>query len=103
MALGEGGTISSMLSDGFESHGWSNVLVEAGGGLVGRLAGENLLNEVLTMIAPTLLGDPEGISPMRGERKERIADGITLDPISLKVRDSELIGWYRIPSDVREP
>ncbi len=101
IALGDQGTIAPALRIGLESYGWSNVLVEAGGGLVGRLAEERLLNEVLVMIAPTLLGDPSGIAPFRGDEKDRISDGIALDPITMLARDSEFIGWYRMPEDVR--
>jgi len=99
--LGAQGSIAASLRTGFKSHGWSNVLVEAGGGLVGRLSEENLLNEVLTMIAPKLLGDSEAITPFRGRKVERISDGIDLEPVDLRVRDSEFMGWYRVPDDVR--
>ena len=78
------------------------LLVEAGGGLVGRLAGEHLVNEVLTMIAPKLLGDTTSVAPFRGRKVERISDGLTLDPVDLRVRDSEFMGWYRTPDDVTE-
>lgn len=100
--LGEQGTIAAALATGFEAHGWSNVLVEAGGGLVGRLAGEHLVNEVLTMIAPKLLGDTTSVAPFRGRKVERISDGLTLDPVDLRVRDSEFMGWYRTPTIVKE-
>ena len=102
ISLGEQGTIAASLATGFEAHGWSNVLVEAGGGLVGRLAGEGLVNEVITMIAPTLLGDPTGVMPFRGRTTQRISDGITLDPVDLRVRDSEFMGWYRTPNLIKE-
>ena len=69
---------------------------------MGILAGENLLNEVLTMIAPTLLEDPKGIRPIRGGRKERISAGLSLDPVDLRVRDTEFMGWYRTPEVIKE-
>ena len=102
IALGEQGTIAASLGRGFEDHGWSNVLVEAGGGLVGRLAAEHLVNEVLTMIAPTILGDPTGVTPFRGRTTQRISDGLALEPVDLRVRDSEFMGWYRTPDVVTE-
>lgn len=102
ISLGERGAIAASLATGFKAHGWSNVLVEAGGGLVGRLVGEHLVNEVLTMIAPTLLGDPKGVTPFRGRTIERISDGLTLDPVDLRVRDSEFMGWYRTPDVIKE-
>ena len=47
------------------AHGVSTVLVEAGGGLVGALAAENLVDDALVFTAPLLLGDASGVAPLR--------------------------------------
>ncbi|HAW94819.1 MAG TPA: bifunctional diaminohydroxyphosphoribosylaminopyrimidine deaminase/5-amino-6-(5-phosphoribosylamino)uracil reductase RibD [Phycisphaerales bacterium] len=102
ITLGPDGGIAPALASGFETRGWSNILVEAGGGLVGRLLGEGLVNEILTMIAPTILGDTSAVSSVRGRKTERIRDGLTLEPVDLRTRGSEFMGWYRVPAEITE-
>ena len=102
ITLGAQGAIAPALKSGFETRGWSNILVEAGGGLVGRLLKEGLVNEIITMIAPTILGDTTAISSVRGRQTERIGDGLALDPVDLRARGSEFMGWYRVPVEITE-
>ncbi len=49
-----------------EQHGASRVLVEAGGGLVGKLLRAGLVDELIVYLAPKVLGDVEAIGPVRG-------------------------------------
>jgi len=49
-----------------ERHSATRVLVEAGGGLVGKLLRGRLVDELITYIAPKVLGDAEAIGPVRG-------------------------------------
>ena len=102
ITLGAQGAIAPALKSGFETRGWSNILVEAGGGLVGRLLKEGLVNEIITMIAPTILGDTTAISSVRGRQTQRIGDGLALDPVDLRARGSEFMGWYRVPVEITE-
>ncbi len=49
-----------------ERHSATRVLVEAGGGLVGKLLRGQLVDEIIIYIAPKVLGDAEAIGPVRG-------------------------------------
>ena len=49
-----------------DRHRATRVLVEAGGGLVGKLLRAGLVDELITYLAPKVLGDAEAIGPVRG-------------------------------------
>ena len=65
----------------------TNLLVEGGGKLIGRLLDEGLVDEVMIFAAPMLLGGADAPGPIAGAGAERVAD-------SLRVVEthSELIG-----------
>ena len=75
----------------------ATVLVESGGGLLGRLFRQDLVNDALVFIAPKMLGDQEAPGSMRGRAPERIADCITFEPISILPREDDVVAWYRMP------
>jgi diaminohydroxyphosphoribosylaminopyrimidine deaminase/5-amino-6-(5-phosphoribosylamino)uracil reductase len=52
----------------------TNVLVEAGAGLLGRLFASDLVDEAMVFIAPKLLGDDEAVPVARGRSLERLSD-----------------------------
>ncbi|MFG0331449.1 MAG: bifunctional diaminohydroxyphosphoribosylaminopyrimidine deaminase/5-amino-6-(5-phosphoribosylamino)uracil reductase RibD [Phycisphaerales bacterium] len=54
-------------------HGATNVLVEAGGGVIGALLERGLIDELVVYLAPKVLGDAEAMAPARG----RVIDSIT--------------------------
>lgn len=91
---GDGSIRASIARLGSE-RGWSNVLVEAGGGLLGRLFVEGLVDEALVFIAPTLLGDADAPGPLRGRTPSHIGDGITLEQVATYPRSHDTIAWYR--------
>lgn len=49
-----------------DQHAATRVLVEAGGGLVGKLLRAGLVDELIVYLAPKVLGDAEAIGPVRG-------------------------------------
>lgn len=72
-------------------HNATRVLVEAGGGLVGKLLRSRLVDEVITYIAPTILGDAEAIGPVRG-----------LDPKSMDAAAAlRLVRTRQIGNDIK--
>jgi diaminohydroxyphosphoribosylaminopyrimidine deaminase/5-amino-6-(5-phosphoribosylamino)uracil reductase len=76
--------------------GYATVLVESGGGLLGRLIRQGLINDALIFIAPKMLGDQEAPGSVRGCAPERITDGINLENICAFPRNDDVIAWYRI-------
>ena len=77
-----------------QEHNVANVLVEAGGGLLGALFHDGLVNAALVFTAPMLLGDREAPSAARGLAPSRITDGITFTPLWTGRRGDDLVGWY---------
>lgn len=64
--LGHDGSLRSMLTELARRHSVSRALVECGGGLLGALAREGLVNECWVIIAPMLAADPQALRAMRG-------------------------------------
>ena len=62
----------------------TNVLVEAGGGLVGRLFDQGLVDQVHAFIAPKLLGDAAAQGPLRGRQAPNLHDAHTLELVDLR-------------------
>ena len=79
--------------------GYATILVESGGGLLGRLFRKNLINDALIFIAPKMLGDQDAPGSVRGCAPERITDGITLESVCAFPRNDDVVAWYRIQPD----
>lgn len=58
----------------------TNVLVEAGPGLVGSLASRGLIDECRVFVAPLLLGDSAALQPAQIGARVRIADATRFTP-----------------------
>jgi len=59
----------------------TNVLVEAGGGLIGSLLKAKLIDQIIVYTAPKILGDERAIVPIRGFDCSEISQSI---PLTLK-------------------
>jgi diaminohydroxyphosphoribosylaminopyrimidine deaminase/5-amino-6-(5-phosphoribosylamino)uracil reductase len=57
------------------AHNMTNVLVEAGPGLLGSMLGADLIDEAQVYIAPLLLGDEQAVPAARGANAPSLADG----------------------------
>jgi diaminohydroxyphosphoribosylaminopyrimidine deaminase/5-amino-6-(5-phosphoribosylamino)uracil reductase len=68
----------------------TNVLVEGGGGLLGALHDQRLLDEVHVFIAPRLLGGASALSPVLGWGVEHPSAGQTLDEPVVEVLDGDV-------------
>jgi len=74
----------------------TNVLVEAGGGLMGRLLDQRLVDEVWAFVAPVVLGDGEAVPLARGAVVERLGEAQRLALKRVKrVGDDTLLVYRR--------
>jgi diaminohydroxyphosphoribosylaminopyrimidine deaminase/5-amino-6-(5-phosphoribosylamino)uracil reductase len=88
-------TVDGVLRHLVDVHHATNVLVEAGPGLLGRLFEGDLVDEAHVYIAPMLLGDEQAKPAVRGRVAERLADGkrFTLDRV--KRIENDVMMVYR--------
>lgn len=77
-------------------HDATNVLVEAGPGLMSRLFGERVVCELWTFTAPLLLGDDEAAAPVHGRHAPRLADGIELTLLDHRRRGDDVFARYQV-------
>jgi len=78
-----------------KEHGITRVLVEAGGGLVGRLARDGLLHECWVVVAPWLAGDALALRPMRGLEPREVSDMLPRTLAGAWRRGNETLLCYR--------
>lgn len=76
-------------------HDASIVWVEAGGGLVGKLLTDDLLDELVVYIGPVMLGDHEAMGPARGRSPFSIADGTRFNLKRARTLDGDVELVYR--------
>jgi len=76
-------------------HGATNVLVEAGPGLLGRLFEADLVDEAHVYIAPKLLGDELAKPAARGRVAERLADAKVYGLERVKRIEDDVWAVYR--------
>lgn len=74
----------------------TNVLVEAGPGLISRLCTGGLAQELWTFTAPMLLGDVEAMSPLHGRDAARLTERIELELLELRQRGGDVCARYRV-------
>jgi diaminohydroxyphosphoribosylaminopyrimidine deaminase/5-amino-6-(5-phosphoribosylamino)uracil reductase len=77
-------------------HDVTNVLVEAGAGLLGALFHQRLVNEAWVFIAPLLLGDDEAMPAVRGLVAPGLADAARLRLVSKRQRGEDIVLRYRV-------
>lgn len=66
--------VADLLRHLVDQYDATNVLVEAGAGLLGRLFASDLVDEAMVFIAPKLLGDDEAVPVARGRSLGRLSD-----------------------------
>lgn len=94
MPLGPGGTLETALRT-LASEGVSTLLVEAGGGLVGRLLREQLLDEAWVFVAPLLVADDAARRCARGLAPEVLAAIPRGRLLSVRRRGEDALLHYR--------
>lgn len=79
----------------------TNVLVEGGAGLLGRLFAADLVDEAMVFIAPILLGDDDAIPVARGREIHAIADATRFTTTRVKrLGDDVGVHYARIRQDL---
>ncbi|MFW5681769.1 MAG: bifunctional diaminohydroxyphosphoribosylaminopyrimidine deaminase/5-amino-6-(5-phosphoribosylamino)uracil reductase RibD [Phycisphaeraceae bacterium] len=66
--------LTDALRELVEQHRVTEVLVEGGAKLVGSLLDAELVDELRVFVAPTLLGDAEGLSPVAGPARVSLSE-----------------------------
>jgi diaminohydroxyphosphoribosylaminopyrimidine deaminase / 5-amino-6-(5-phosphoribosylamino)uracil reductase len=98
MALGPRGEIRPLLAALARERSVATVLVEAGGGLVGNLFREGLVQEAWVFTAPRVMGDAEAPRALRGDAPTTIADARRFHLLSAHRRGDDLVARYRVMS-----
>ena len=78
-----------------ETYDATNVLIEAGPGLLGRLFEHNMVDEAHVYIAPMLLGDEQAKPAARGRVAERLADAKRFTLERVRRIDDDVLMVYR--------
>jgi len=95
VATGPDGALAPALVALAERYGAATALVEAGGGLLGRLFAEELVDECLVFVAPLLVGDEAAPGPARGARSDRVEDLRRLRLLAVRRRGEDAFLHYR--------
>jgi diaminohydroxyphosphoribosylaminopyrimidine deaminase/5-amino-6-(5-phosphoribosylamino)uracil reductase len=96
MALGPQGEIRPLLAALARERSVATVLVEAGGGLLGTLMRESLVQEAWVFTAPRIVGDGEAPRAVRGDAPATIDDARRFRLLSAHRRDDDLVARYRV-------
>ncbi len=78
-----------------EVHQATNVLIEAGPGLLGRLFEHDLVDETHVYVAPMLLGDEQAKPAVRGRVAERLFDAKRFSLERVKRIEDDVLMVYR--------
>jgi diaminohydroxyphosphoribosylaminopyrimidine deaminase/5-amino-6-(5-phosphoribosylamino)uracil reductase len=95
LALGPDGAVGPAFRELAERHAAATVLVESGGGLLGRLLAERLVDECLVFVTPLLAGDAEAPGPVRGLATDRVADLKRFRLVESRRRGDDVVLRYR--------
>jgi len=79
-----------------ERYDATNVLVEAGPSLLGRLLRQKLVKELWVFLAPILFADAHAMPCADGLEIHRLADGLKLDLVTQRYRGHDLVLRYRV-------
>lgn len=95
ISLGSGGEIdvSEVMAHLAGAHGATNVLVEAGPGLTGRMLETGLVDELVVYIAPTVMADDQAKPVARGRVVNMLSEakGFSLEHVKRVGEDVELV------------
>jgi len=97
--LGPRGEVRPLLAALARERGVATVLIEAGGGLVGDLLREEIVNEAWIFVAPIIIGDAQARRAARGDAPELIADARQFRLVSSRRRGDDMLLQYRTLRD----
>jgi len=89
--LGPTGQLRPLLVALARDDGVATVLVEAGGGLLGQLLRENLIDEAWIFVAPLIMGDEDALDAVRGMTPLAIDDASQFRTISVRRRGADTL------------
>jgi diaminohydroxyphosphoribosylaminopyrimidine deaminase / 5-amino-6-(5-phosphoribosylamino)uracil reductase len=97
VALGSGGEVdvAAVLRHLAEVHDASNVLIESGPGLLGRMLEADLVDQAMVFIAPILMGDDQARPAARGRVVERLDQALRLELWRVKRYGDDVMMDYR--------
>lgn len=100
ISMGSGGEIdlTRVLEHLSTVHEATNVLVEAGPGLTGRLVEAGLVDELHVYVAPILLADDQAKPAARGRAADLLADAVGYELARVKRIDDDVLLEYRRPA-----
>ena len=78
-----------------ERHGVTNVLVEAGAGMIGSLFDRDLVDEAVVYVAPMMLGDERAMASASGRVAPTLAGGCRLELVRVKRVGDDVELTYR--------
>jgi diaminohydroxyphosphoribosylaminopyrimidine deaminase / 5-amino-6-(5-phosphoribosylamino)uracil reductase len=90
--------VTPVLKHLVSEHGATNVLVEAGPGLVSRMFEEGVVCELWSFIAPRLLGDEKAVPALHDRKAPHLADGIELHLLDHRQRGHDILLRYAVSS-----
>ena len=79
-----------------EGRSATNVLVEGGGGLLGTLFEQQLVDQVVTFVAPKLLADENAVSGVQGRTPRSLGGAHRLELRSVKRVEGDVMLDYRV-------
>jgi diaminohydroxyphosphoribosylaminopyrimidine deaminase/5-amino-6-(5-phosphoribosylamino)uracil reductase len=88
-------SVDAVLRHLVEAHQATNVLIEAGPGLLGRLFEGDLVDEAHVYVAPMLLGDDLAKPAVRGRAAERLSDAKAFALDRIRRFDDDVLLVYR--------
>jgi diaminohydroxyphosphoribosylaminopyrimidine deaminase/5-amino-6-(5-phosphoribosylamino)uracil reductase len=89
-------TLRPLLEHLASRHGATNVLVEGGGRLTGGLFLEDLVDQVLTYVAPSIMGDAAAIPAVSGLAPDTVRDARRLQLAGVRRREGDVELDYRV-------
>lgn len=87
--------LASVLKELAKRHELTNIMVEAGAGLLGKLFEQKLVNEAWVFIAPKLLGDEKALPCVKGFDTPVLSDAQQFTLITSRQRGNDIVLRYR--------
>lgn len=90
--------LTAVLRDLASRHTLTNILVEAGPGLMSALMQAHLVNEAWVFIAPFLMGDDRAVSCLTGAIIDRLSDAPRMKLVDYRRKGDDMMMRFRVIS-----
>lgn len=88
--------LPSLMQELLAKMGISTMLVEAGQGLMSEVVHSGCADELAVFVAPTIMADSEGLSPLNGHAIQTMADARPTSLVCDHRRDGDVLLRYRL-------